>query len=464
MSSCRCNSIGLYVQSTAKWIGLAVQSNLLALVVCGLAWTAPAHATELPANLDQAWQRALRAHPSLQAALARIESARAQIGTARNGWLPTASIDASHTQTLAAQTAAPAAAGSAKFSDTFSFTPAFQVTGSARWTAFDFGKTAASVEAAEKSATAAERDVAAVRAQLWQGVATTWLAVLGADAALEVVKAGRDQLIRSRDAVAQQVALRAKPDLDRLKVEADLAAAEGDVLRAEEAARAQRQVLAVAMGERRLAAGNLSEPAFDLGDAATATLDDDATIDGLLAQAVDKRPEYAALRERVAALQAQLLAVQRTLRPSLYVSGITQASGTSASDVQTHVAGTIGISVPLAAWWTVSPQIADTKGQISALIANRDNQVLALRGQLVTALSAWLQAKKRSPVAQMQVEFAQAARDAARARYQAGAGLWIEVADAETAVVRAQLAAIQARLDQRTAEAQLMVLLGRAGL
>ncbi|MBI5608441.1 MAG: TolC family protein [Deltaproteobacteria bacterium] len=432
------------------------------LLLAGLA--TPLRAAELPASLDQAWQRALRGHPSLQAALGRLDSARAQIGSARNAWLPTASIDANHSQTLAAQAAAPAAVSSGKSSDSFSFTPAFQVSGSARWVAYDFGKTAASVEAAEKSAAAVERDVAAVRAQLWQGVASTWLAVLGADAALEVVRAGRDQLARSRDAIAQQVALRAKPDIDRLKVQADLAAAEGDVLRAEEVARAQRQVLAVAMGERRLPAGTLVEPAFDLGDAATVTLDDDAAIDGLLGQAVERRPEFAALRERVAALQAQLLAVQRTTRPSLYVSGIAQGSGTSASDLQTHVAGTVGVSLPLSALWTSSPQVLDTKGQIAAQIANRDNQVLALRGQLVTALSAWLQAKKRFPVAQLQVEFAQAARDAARQRYQVGSGLWLEVADAETAVVRAQLAAVQARLDQKSAEAQLLVLLGRAGL
>ncbi len=453
--------IGLDVQSNGKMLRLYLQS-ILFVALCSQAL--PAQAAEMPATLEQAWQRALRNHPSLVAALSKLDSARAQIGTARNAWLPTASIDANHSQTMAAQASAPSTVQGSKSADSFTFTPSFQLTGSARWTAYDFGRTSASIDAAEKGALAAEQDVRALRAQLWQGVASTWLSVLGADAALDVVRAGRDQLARTRDLVTRAVSVRAKPDIDRLKAEADLAAAEGDVLRAEEVARAQRQVLAVAIGERRVAAGPVSEPVFDLGAAATVTFDDDAGIDGLLAQAVEKRPEYAALRERVAALHAQLLVAERATRPSLYVSGVTQASGTAWSDASTHVAGTVGLSVPLSALWTSGPQVSDTKAQIATLIANRDNQVLALRGQVVAALSAWLQAKKRLPVAQSQALFAQAARDAAQTRYKAGAGLWIELADAETAVIKAQLAVVQARLDQKSAEAQLQVLLGQAGL
>ena len=122
---------------------------------------------------------------------------------------------------------------------------------------------------------------------------------------------------------------------------------------------------------------------------------------------------------------------------------------------------TVGLSFPLSTVWTQPPLIADAGAQVRALVASQDAQVLTLRGQINQAITSVIQARKRVPVAAAQVGYAEKAKDAATQRYKAGAGLWLDVADAESALLKAKLAVIQADLDVQAAIAQLAYALGR---
>lgn len=415
-------------------------------------------------TLDEAYARAIHNHPTVLQAVARLESAQAQVAVARNPWLPTANFDANH-QELSGNN--PTRAGAQVNRDIvaqYGLNPYWQTSLQVKWTVWDFGKTFANMEAARDNAQAADLDVRAARTQLWQGIAQSWLAVMAADAALKVLQAAQEQLARQRDAVKTQVSVRARPEIDLLKAEADVAAAEGDVLRAEDLARSQRLALGVAVGEAQVPNLPLPAPIFDLQVAQDAALDDEKKLGELLTLAVQNRPEFAALRARIAALQAAALAADRAMRPSFYVTGQTSLQGLELSALAFNYGVIFGVSMPISTFWTQPPQVADAEAQVRALAANQDAQVLTLRGQINQALSTLVQARKRVPVARTQAAYAERARDAANLRYKAGAGLWLEVADAQTGVVKAQLAVIQAELDVQVGAAQLAYAIGRVKL
>ncbi len=414
-----------------------------------------AHAAEPSQSwtLDDAFRRTIANHPNVLQAIAKSQSARAQIDVARNAWLPTATFDVNHQES----TSNLAAVGS----PSFGLNPFWQTSLQTKWIAWDFGKTTANIDAAEANAAMAEQDLRAAKVQLWSALAQGWVAVMAADAALAVYQATLVQLQRQRDAVRQQVELRARPDLDLFKAEADVAGAQGDLLRAEELARSQRLALAVAIAEPHISAGPLAPPVFDLQTVDAAALDDDARLDQLVALAVQNRPEFASIRARIDALQRLQLAAERVIRPNVYLSGQANAAGTDLTGLAFNYGLTVGLSFPLSTVWTQPPLIADAGAQVRALVASQDAQVLTLRGQINQAITSVIQARKRVPVAAAQVGYAEKAKDAATQRYKAGAGLWLDVADAESALLKAKLAVIQADLDVQAAIAQLAYALGR---
>ncbi len=427
-----------------------------ALVLLLLNPASLAHADEPAAvkwTLDGAFRKVIVNHPNVLQAIARSASAKAQIDVARNAWLPTATFDVNHQETT---TNSPSVPGTS-----LAPSPFWQTSLQSKWVAWDFGKTTANMDAATANATVAEQDLRAAKVQLWSALAQGWVAVMAADASLAVYQATVVQLERQRDAVRLQVAARARPELDLFKSEADVAGAQGDLLRAEELARSQRLALAVALAEPRIPAGPLTPPVFDVQAIDASALDNDARLDELTAAAVQSRPEFASIRAKIESLQLLQRAAERGIRPNVYVSGQANAAGSDLTSLAFNYGVTVGLSFPLSTVWTQTPLIADAAAQVRAFVASQDAQVLTLRGQINQAVTSLVQARKRLPVAAAQAGYAEKARDAASLRYKAGAGLYLDVADAESALLKARLAVIQAELDVQAAIAQLAYLLGR---
>ena len=429
---------------------LLVRTSLFLLVFIAL--TPSILAQDATWTLDAAYRRAIAAHPNVLQAIAKTQSARAQIDVARNAWLPTAMLDMNHQEST---TNFP--------SGTTSLVPGpnWQTSLQSRWVAWDFGKTTANMAAAEANANVADQDVRAAKVQLWSALAQGWLAVMAADASLLVFQATLQQLRRQEDAVRQQVGVRARPELDLFKAQADVAGAEGDLLRAEELARSQRLGLAVAIAEPRIPPGPLPAPTFDAQIVDAAALDDDARLDEMVALAVQNRPEFASIRARMEALQLLQKAAERVVRPNVYVTGQANAAGTQLSGLAFNYGIGVGVQFPLSTVWTQPPLIVDAGAQVRALVASQDAQILTLRGQINQAITQLVQSRKRLPVAHAQVGFAEKAHAAATQRYNAGAGLWLDVADAESVLLKARLAVIQADLDVQVAKAQLAYAVGK---
>ena len=154
-------------------------------------------------------------------------------------------------------------------------------------------------------------------------------------------------------------------------------------------------------------------------------------------------------------------AAERAVRPNVYVSGQASATGGNLAGLAVNYGVTVGLSFPLSTVWTQPPLITDAGAQVRALVASQDAQILTLRGQINQAITSLVQARKRLPVAVAQAGYAEKAWNAATLRYKAGAGLYLDVADAESNSVKAKLAVVQAQLDVQAAVVQLAYLLGR---
>lgn len=422
----------------------------------------PLHARADGLTLPGAFARAVRNHPNLLQGQAKLASAAAQIDVARNGFFPTATIDANNQEITPNR--APrvgAAVVPNQVPPTLILTPNryWSASITAKWNAWDFGRTFAQLDVAQSAADAAAADLRSAKVQLWWTVAAAYVTVFANDAALSVVHAGRDQIARQRDITKQRVDARIRPELDWLKSEADLAAAEGDLLRAEEVARASRVALAAAMGEAQLPQGGLAAAVFE-SSALPTDLASAGAIEPLLATALERRPEFSAFRARIAAQNAAVIAAQRAIRPNVYINSTVSEAGLELSNLIFNYGFTIGISFPLSTLWTQKPLIADAQAQVRAIEATRDVQVINLRASLNNAATALVQARKRATSVAAQIKYAQAARDAAIARYTAGVGLQLEMADAETVLLRAQLAQVQWEVDLAFAAAQLLWQIG----
>jgi outer membrane protein len=459
-----------------RWMWLVLLSTSWPILGRAAEPLPPRDQTAQPAlTLQAAFERAVRQHPSLQQAAARVDSAEALVGVARNGWLPTATVDLQRSELTGNR---PPRAGTAPSVFNAATRPvSYEINGywrgqiEGKWTVFDFGKTSAQVTAARQTVAAAEADVRTAKLQLWWNVATAYLGAMAAESGLKVFQLAVDQLTRTRDVTQQRVDAKVRTDVDLFKAEADLAGAQGDLLRAEEAVRSARVQLGATMGDTHEALGPLRTPILPLtalpGDSAPGDsapddrAPDDAQLDEMVRSAVQNRPEYAALRARIAAQQAAVQAAQRVIRPNVYVSAQGTAAGLTLDGLFYNVLMVAGVSFPLTSTWQQSPLIADARAQVRALQASEATQILTLRTALNQAVTVLVQARKRVTPAAAQVRFAQAARDAAQKRYDAGMGLMIELSDAQTAVVRAQLAQVQVELDIAQATAQLLWAVGR---
>lgn len=436
--------------SARSWIC----STFALVCVAGPAW-AQSDGAWTP---ERAWNEAMRLNPQLKAMDATADAARARIQGARSPQVPTAAVDASHRQSTANFAAQPGQVPKSfnSAASTFSLEPfAFwQAGASSRWTFADFGRTVASVNAAEHSASAALADARNVRRQVWLQVMNAYQLVLSAEAAVTAAQEARDQSTQRRELARSRVEARMRPPLDLMRAESDLASAEVAVLRAEEQVRAGRIALAVAIGLQQPVAGPLAALSLSEPELTDDRLNAPGALDRWTATATEQRDEIKALQERRLAIQAELLAAQRAANPSLFLSGSATLAGTQLTGMAFNVGVSAGVTWPVSNAWLAQPQIAEIRARIRALDGQEQTLVLTTRSELDTARTAVAQVRKRRPALIALRDFSAKAYEQANIRYTAGAATLTEVIDAAAGISQARLQLLQADLEEALAMAR----------
>jgi outer membrane protein, multidrug efflux system len=396
--------------------------------------------------------QALQASPTLAAAAARVERARAVFGVTKADYLPRVDLgaNAGGLRTSAKATTTPVLQGRPV---TFEG-ETFGLSASMGWELDLWGRVKRQAESAQAQLDASTLDAAAARVALTADVANAywqWRALADEAAALQRLRDSRANAFK----VAQtrfDAGSSTTQDLERVR--AELAAADADVT---DLPRRQalllNQIAALtgqAAAELKLQASPMSAPP--------------QLRAGMPSELLQRRPDLAQSLAQLHAATAQVGIAEAAFYPSIKLTG---SFGYSSEDLGSLISAPArlynfgpGISLPLFEGGRNKANLASSKAQV-------DESLAAFRGRMLQALRevddalAELQGRAATVDAQNRtLSSASQALTVARSRYDQGAVSYLDVTEAERTPLATERALAQLRGAQWAATAQLVKALG----
>jgi outer membrane protein len=407
---------------------------------CALAWAVTAHAQAVaapePLTLAQARALALMNHPDIAAADYRAQAAHEVYVQSRAGLLPQVSLygDAVHAGSDATRLLAGGLNNPSVYDRTAVGVGASQLIS-------DFGHTANLAASSRLEAQAAQQGLLSTRAEVLLAVDHSYLAALQARAVVQVAQ----QTLATRELLAQRVGI-----LAQNKLRSQL-----DVSFAQVATEDARLLLQQAQADADSAQASLSavlgyrEPhAFALADEAAVATPEGTDLAGLIAQALQDRPELAALRDEREAAERRALAQRDARLPT--VSAVLDAGTALSRDARlpaNYTAAGIEVSVPLFAGG-----LYEGRAREASLRAKAAERTLrSLEDTVARDVNiAWLglaSAREQLRTSLQLRRYAATAYELADARYRAGSSSIVELSQAQLALTSAQIGEAGARYE-----------------
>ncbi|HEY1128612.1 MAG TPA: efflux transporter outer membrane subunit [Roseateles sp.] len=404
------------------------------------------------AQLNALEAQALQASPTLAAAAARIDRARAVYGATRADELPRLDIGANETglRTSAKSVTTPVLGGQAITFEGWQTT----VQANLGWEIDLWGRVKRQAEAAQAQLDGATLDAAAARVALTADVAAAywqWRALADEAQALQRVRDSRAKAFQ----VAQtrfDAGSSTTQDLERVR--AELASADADV-----ADLPRRQALVLnqiaaltgqAAAELKLQAAPLAAPP--------------AIRAGVPSELLQRRPDLAQSLAQLHAATAQVGIAEAAFYPSIRLTGSFGYQSKDLSDLVSAPARLYNfgpsISLPLFEGGKNKANLASAKAQV-------DESLATFRGRMLQALrevdDALAELQGRAAVVDAQNRTLASSGQAltvARSRYDKGAVSYLDVTEAERTPLATERALAQLRGAQWVATAQLVKALG----
>ena len=363
-------------------------------------------------------------NPSIAAARQAVQAAEARVALARSGRGPT--VTASGTVGTTGSTSPAATTG---------FTSGVSI--SSAYVLYDSGQIQYAVRQAEASLKAARLALDAVRQDVAQNVGLAYVSVLRAERTV----AQREQTVRLNQELVRlaegQFRAGVVPRADVVRAQAGLAAAEGDLIAARNAVDQSKAALNATVGLSPMAPIAVAQP--QPVPALTVAAAD-------LARLVEDRPEVKRALAEIEAAEAALALVQAGNGLRVTLSG--SATQSFAPGTTTSYAITSTVSLPVADAGRLQAQVTEATANLAAARARIETTRLTVQQQAVTALLSILDARARIVSARAQLAFAQESLRLAQGRFAAGAGPLLEVTDAQTVLVLAEVTLARAEYDE----------------
>lgn len=394
--------------------------------------------TARPLSLADLAAAAEERNPSIVAARQAVQAAEARVALARSGRGPTVTASGSVGTT-----------GSTSPTPATGFTSSVGISSS--YVLYDSGQVQHAVRQAEAGLKAARMALEAARQDVAQNVGLAYVSVLRAERTLTQ----REQTVRLNQELVRlaegQFRAGVVPRADVVRAQAGLAAAEGELIAARNAVEQAKAALNIAIGFAPMAPIAVAPP-LPVPPLTVAAAD--------LPRLVEERPEVKRVLAEIEAAEAALALAQagNSLRVTLTGSA-TQALAPSTT---TSYAITSTLSLPVADAGRQQAQVAEATANLAALRARIETTRLTVQQQAVTALLSILDARARIVSARAQLAFAQESLRLAQGRFAAGAGPLLEVTDAQTVLVLAEVTLARAEYDELAGVISLRYALGRS--
>ncbi len=409
-----------------------------------------------PLTLSQAVDQALKTYPAVRASAEQGAAALAGVSLARTAYLPRADFVAQLNRATRnnifgltlPQPYLPAISGPVLGTNDLT-----SVWGSAAgvllsWEPFDFGLRRANIAAAESARRRADAGTALTRFQVAASAAEAFLGVLAADRTVTAARAGVDRARVLNQVVDALARAELRPGADAARTRAELATAETRLIQAEQAASVARaslaQFLGVAPSQISLEPGPLlalpPEPAGP--------------------PVIERHPLAAAETAAVEEIRARERALARSYFPRFNLQAAMYGRGTGARVDGTTGGGLSGAGPNIQNWaagMTITFPALDFAGlnarrelehhrELSEA-AQYDRVILDLKSQLEKATAQLEGARRVAQNTPVALDAARAAEQQASARYKAGLGTVLEVADTQRLLTEAEIEDALARLD-----------------
>ncbi|HEU4407643.1 MAG TPA: TolC family protein [Polyangiaceae bacterium] len=397
-------------------------------------------------GLEEALRYARERHPAVLAARARLAALRAEAEVPGAQWAPSvgafAEVVASTTNNSTTTVvnnprvdlprigATPLRSGG-----DWAPSPSTLVAVGVRQQLYDFGRIAAQTAAADAAAGVEALRGQAARLDVDFAVAEAYYAVLAARAVLRAAASAEARSKTQRDFAKAGVERGLRPPLERTRAEADVARFEVGRVRAEGGLAVAQSVFAAAVG--------VPAPLLDARDEPPAPEAAPPPLASALRLAMSRDPAILEARARVTWQRAQAKAIGALLRPDLFLTG-SLSGRAGGADPSSGEAARYGGWVPHIPNWSAAlvlslplydanvlarrdaARVAEgARAAEARVLEQRQSAAVRQAYTAVEVARAALSALERS------VEAARANQEQADARFKAGLGTALEVADAE---------------------------------
>jgi outer membrane protein len=419
-------------------------------------------------TLSEAEQAAESQKPEVRIARANVDAGAARTEQARAPLLPQVKLDGLYERTTGNREVKPGRIrGTANSTTTYNW---FEGQASVSQLIWDFGHSLNRWKAADAQAVALGDTEKATRLQALYDVRSAYFKARAQRALALVAQQTLTNQERHYTQISGFVTAGTRPEIDLAQARADRANAQVQLISATDAYAIARASLLRAMGTT----GDID---FEVGDEGfPAQAGEGNPIEGLVDEAIQARPELAALDAQVHGQELARKAARDGYFPAL--SLIAGASDAGISIKQSTILDNFGQVQPYGgmAWnvfggvklsWTVFDgllihgQVKEADANLAALRAQRDLQVqqiwLAVH-QAVNTVRAALAARIAADDA---LAGARERQRLAEGRYNSGAGSVIELGDAELGAANAAAQRVGAEYALATARAALALALGR---
>jgi outer membrane protein len=424
----------------------------LLLVPALLAAQQPADAGFKPVSIQEAVTLAQENAPSAVQARNAISNAAGTLRTTRNQLFPTLSGSLGHSQG-AGQQLTNEGALVRRVS-----TPSYSTGLNASYTVFDGGKRVYDIRARRADLTAAEVAEDATKFNLALQVKQQYYAILAAREAETASRIALDLAQQQLSAAAARVKAGAAIISDSLRSFVAVGNARLAVLTAQNSVRnASLTLTRITGSETPITATPSDTGAFQIQPV------DSAAVVALAMSSPTIQQATAALAASTAAVRSARTSYLPTLSASLRYGGSGYDKFYGIGGDKLAYSNTFSLSASLPLWDGGNRTEAVHRAQATVLnqeAALRDAKLLA-QANILQQLATLRTSEERIRIQQLSVEAAQEDLRVQQQRYSLGSSTQLEVTTSQNALNSARQALIQARLDYRTARAQIEAIIGQ---
>lgn len=407
-------------------------------------------------TLEQAVDFALKNYPAVRASLERVRAAEAGVGLARTNYLPRADVlwqanratDNNITGLLLPQSVIAPISGPVPAS-----TSNQSAWGSAAgllfsWEPLDFGYRGARVDAARAARNRVAAEASLTRLDVGIATINAYMTLLAAEQTVRAAEADVQRREEFRKSVHVLVDNQLRPGADASRADADLARARVNLARARQQDAISRALLASILG--------IADSRVEIQESGLV-----GGLPGVSPEAatVTANPAAAVQQGRVEESRSQVHVLDRSYYPKLYLQSNVYGRGSGVDPTGKFLGGSEGLGPDRYNWaagvtvtfpvfdiFTIRSKKAMETANERAEEARYDQTLQDLTGQLRKAQASLDGARKVAENTPLELEAAHTTETQVRARYQAGLATLVDVSDAESLLVQAEIDDALARL------------------